>query len=346
MKHIEASLNNALINQGWLYGQRYHRIGNPYLWVDTEQIGSYNKATLLSGAQAFLQYLSLHSEQYLTPKEITSTDFDHMRKHVEETIRESFHYFLPFLESSISEYENYICCTALVRTQDYSAVRTLASELPRSPMHLDIGPGLGTAAIASLHGLKGCFYALEAFPMSYAIQRDFFRFLTTKGATYFDVIELENFFPNFGELANKLRQSAHTIKHIPSWHFGLVDDNHIDLVTANWVLNEVSTAGILWVIANTSRVLRPGGYLYIRDSGILKPLRHSINYDELLIELGFTLFDRLEVRNRIDYYGIPRIYKNTNPTHYTFDELCNKVIGKFDIPAWGGVHKSKNDEHK
>ena len=124
---------------------------------------------------------------------------------------------------------------------------------------------------------------------------------------------------------------------MPSWSFGCVRDASIDLVSATWVLNEVTTSGILWLISHATRVLRKGGYVYLRDSELRKPLRHNINYDQLLQELGFSEVAHLDVTNRVDYYGVPRAYQKTTDTHTTYENLCRDNLSKFAVESHGGA---------
>ncbi|MCK5505994.1 MAG: class I SAM-dependent methyltransferase, partial [Thermodesulfovibrionia bacterium] len=231
----------------------------------------------------------------------------------------------------------YIESSALVRAQDYSAIRSLCSDIKSGISHLDIGSGIGSHAVYSLKGFNSCFYSIEAVPHTYAVQRDFYKFLSEGNPTYLDLVECENFNLNSSEMRTLVNSSGkYKIKHVPSWHFGLINDNSMDLVTATWVLNEVTFSGIMWLISQCSRVLKKGGYFYIRDSSKLKPLRHQINYDELLLDLGFKEAGRVDVRNRIDLHGIPRAYYKDTESSYSFLELVDKCIGKFGITVHGG----------
>ena len=70
--------------------------------------------------------------------------------------------------------------------------------------------------------------------------------------------------------------------------FKKIEDTSYNLVTATNVLNELNTSAIIYMLANSNRVLQKNGYVYIRDSGKLKPGRHLIDYDRVLIEhMGF-----------------------------------------------------------
>jgi hypothetical protein len=120
--------------------------------------------------------------------------------------------------------------------------------------------------------------------------------------------------------------------------FPLVASSSVDLITATWVLNEINFAGIVWLMCHAARTLRRGGYVYIRDSGKLKPSRHSINYDQLLQDIGFARRATLDVQNRVDYFGIPRVYEKTTDAVASFDELVERYIGRFAVVVHGGEY--------
>ncbi|GAG14298.1 unnamed protein product, partial [marine sediment metagenome] len=252
-------------------------------------------------------------------------------------LRKAYQHFVPFLDAVESGFEKNIVCTALVRAQDYCALRSFCKDLKGPLNHLDIGPGLGSHAIYSLKGFNSCFYALEANPHSYSIQQDFFQFLSHSGATYLNLIECEELNLNHSAISDLVNKSSeYKIKHVPSWYFDMIADQSIDLITATWVLNELNAAGILWLMSHSSRVLRKGGYFYIRDSSELKPLRHSINYDKLLLKMGFSEVARLHVTNRINFFGIPRVYRKKTNSIFSFEELVDSCLGKFVVTSHGG----------
>ena len=336
MEDVSNSLKQALVRQGWLYTDR-QRTGNPFQWVDNDQTPWMND---LKGVHSALLYLAMFYEQYPTPSEILTQDYDEMREYTEGCIRKFYEHAVPFLDSRKSGMEVNIVCTAMTRLQDYCSISTFCSDLGKSINHLDIGPGLGSHATYSLKALSSCYYARDASPLSYSAQRQFFRYLTQGEATYLDLVDCEKF--DLGETAMSEAindTSKYRIKHVPSWYFQLIQDESIDLVTASWVLNELSTAGILWLIANAMRVLREGGYFYIRDSGELKPGRHEINYDDLLQKMGFVEVGRLDVRNRVDFFGIPRAYQKQNSYQaISYDELFDLCLGKLAVTVFTGSY--------
>lgn len=334
MNDIVQSLNRAMVRQGWISGDKFHRIGHPFVWVDGER----HYLDSLSDSQSIIPYVSMFYEQYPTPDEILTSDYEQIKEHCEKQLRLFCKHFFPMLPWSGYNLETNIICNALVRTQDYCFIKTYCNDLEGKIKHLDIGSGLGNHALYSLKAWENSeFYALEASPKSYAVQRHFLRFISPSPGSYLDLIECENFELDVQSMSVELNEkNNYRIKHCPSWFFPLIQEESINLVTATWVLNEISFSGILWLISNASRVLRQGGYFYIRDSGKLKPNRHSINYDDLLKKIGFKEIGRLNVTNRIDYFGIPRAYQKSTDSIYSFEELVESCLGKFAVTAHGG----------
>ena len=177
--------------------------------------------------------------------------------------------------------------------------------------------------------LKASYTAVEAHQWSYDIQRLFFGKLADKSRPYLDVLAAESMELAPEKLENEILSNKYAIKQIPFWFFEKIEDNSYNLVTATNALNELNTSAIIYMLANSKRVLQKNGYVYIRDSGKLKPGRHLIDYDRVLIEhMGFELIHWLNVQNRVDMYAVPRIYKKVKNVELTFGELFDLLINR------------------
>mgnify|MGYP001586080741 CR=1 FL=1 len=95
MEDIIRSLNRALVDQGWIYGDRAHRIGNPFEAIDFPTL--YRS---LSGILAFTHFLAMFYEKYPTPEEILTSDYERMKAHYEDQLLKAFKHFVPFLHLS------------------------------------------------------------------------------------------------------------------------------------------------------------------------------------------------------------------------------------------------------
>ncbi len=344
MQDIEHSLSKFLVKNGFIFGELMNRIGDPFQWVDGNKI-SHLKT--VSGVLAVLQYLAMSGEIYKTPFSIKTENHDHLLTLIEKQLTRIYDSLVPFTSSKDYQFNQYIQSTASVKVQDYCSIRHFCNDLPSNPKQLDIGPGLGANAIYSLFGLNAVYYSLEAFPHSYEVQRMFFRSLLGENGSYLDLIECENFNLEECEIRKQLNDTEkYRIKHVPSWHFGLVGNESIDLVTATWVLNEVTPAGIAWLLSHVNRVLCKGGYVYIRDSGKRKPLRHDLNYDHVLLDLGFTHVGTLDVQNRIDMHGIPRVYRKVKNINMEYKEFFDWAFGRFVVTAHGGNYMQTGEPIK
>ena len=249
---------------------------------------------------------------------------------IKKDFTEIFDFLMPMIQNK--KIDSYIDCLSQTKAQDFAFISTYSDlENMKQITHIDIGPGLGSHAMWSVRGFNASYIGIDALPYSYAVQRIFLRTAALfYKLRYIDVIQAETLKVDKNIIIDCLNKRDGNIKQVPSWLFDYVEDDSIDLVTATWVLNEVNTPGILWLLSHCNRVLKPGGYLYIRDSNVLKPLRHKIKYDELLIDYGYKKIHQLEVVNRVDFYGIPRIYKKVGKRNdMGFEQLLNKYVGHF-----------------
>jgi SAM-dependent methyltransferase len=318
-----------------------NRMGDPFKWVDGDQIAG--QFIDVDGTLAVLQYLAMSGEIYPLPASIKTSDAEQILSKIRGRLTEAFTHFVPFQTPEQMGFAKYIESTATVKQQDYCALRTMCPDLKTGLDHLDIGPGLGANAIYSRLGLDSTYYSLEAYPASYQVQRSFLRALSAGEGKYFDTIDCENLEQSDETIATELNSKGkYHYKHVPSWHADLVKADSIDLVTATWVLNELNAAGICWILTQVHRTLKPGGYFYIRDSHKLKPQRHDLSYDDFLIsKLGYRNVKMLDVKNRVDIHGVPRVYQKVSASTLSFEDVYELAFGRFAVTSHGGAYTQK-----
>ena len=333
MIDILNSKKAAQVRDGWLFGARMNRMGDPFEWIDGNALSHLAQ---VKGTLALLQYLAMSGEIYPPHDDLVVDNYADVLALIENKLRDCVSHFVPFSKDWQEKFDVYIRSTASVKAQDYSFIKRYAPSLS-APVHLDIGPGLGANAIYSLKALGSTYISLEASPYSYMVQRDFFRYLACE-FPYLDMVDAESFGISTQELTKVLNASSNLrIRHLPSWNFDQLDNSCVDLASATWVLNEVNPAGIVWLLTQTMRVIKRGGYFYIRDSGLRKPLRHGLDYDRILQENGFELVKRLDIQNRIDMHGIPRIYKKCADVPLFFEAAFDRWVGFYAVTSHGGA---------
>lgn len=340
---LEASLKRALVRQRWIFGDRYFRIGNPFIWVDGPLgLSSFD----FRGVVDLAQWYSGYYEEYPTPSAIKSAGYDAEYEVLEAKYRDIFQSYFPFLDVHEPGVALNIRCHALARIQDYCMLKKYAPDLLAKGQkadasfpvrHLDFGAGLGGNATYSILLLGARYTAIEAHQWSYDIQRMFFGQLVQGKGTYLDVLAAESMELPSNKIHDLISSDQFAIKQVPSWYFADVQSGSHDLVTATTVLNELNSAGIVHMLSQSCRVLREGGYLYIRDSAKLKPGRHTVNYDKVLLEhLGFELVHWLNVTNRVGMFAIPRLYRKVRQVETDFDMLFNLLLGREAVTSHGG----------
>ena len=286
-----------------------------------------------------MQHFSMFYESYPAPDNIKCDDWDHTFDRTHSILKSVFQLYFPWAQDEI--YDQYLYCVANVRMQDYGFIKNFSNLASTKLKHLDIGPGLGSHSLYSQCGFESLYCGLEAFPESYQVQRNFLRSLALiLDVPYLDFVAAENFGVDDTVISEMLRERHQGIVQVPSWKLPVLDNGFFDLVTASWVLNEINDDGVMWLISGVSRTLKIGGCFYIRDSGKPKPGRNNIDYDTVLQDIGFEQIGRLNVQNRVDFHGTPRIYQKTDKTMVpTFEEMVDRVLGHFGISAqYGGFN--------
>jgi hypothetical protein len=336
MEYINSSLKKALIKDSWHLGDKAGRIGHPFTWADT---GSKPLITSLDPYDSLLHFFCMYYVKKKTPKYILTSKYVSYYKKISKTFNDSWDFFFKNLRVKKI---NFIESQSTARAQDLSFIKKY-SKLKKNINYLDVGPGIGGMypTLKNEYNIK--YYGVEAVPMTYFVQKMFLNYLASKeNSNVLDVCELEKYL-NILEIKKKIKKSK--ICLVPSWHFNLIRDNSIDLVSAMFMLNELTYAGIFHVFSNIVSKLKLGGYLYIRDSHILKPGCHNFNYDEALKDFGFKTVAFYKIPNRLDFFGIPRLYKKHTIKKITFDILIKKYLGKYTSVA-SGYEKSYNWKKK
>lgn len=170
---------------------------------------------------------------------------------------------------------------------------------------LDLGPGNGRLANAFLHGddAVDTVIAVEGIAGPYLTQRAYYAGLGLRVADYLDTDQPDTF-----DVAAAARN--HDVVHLPTWRLDLVADASVDLVCAVQVLKELPASTVRFVLQHLSRVVRPGGAVYVRDHLAGHDLT-GLPTDDLLTEHGFALEFAPQVRDRIDVHGLPRLFRRT-----------------------------------
>ena len=221
---IIQSLQKALATQKWIEGDQFHRIGQPFEWIDAGITPGHRQ---LSELASMLPHFTMIYEEYPTPQEIVTLDFDNVRNDIRSIMIDVFRSYFPFL--NLDDYTRYFDATALTRAQDYGFIKSF-SGLTERLRHLDIGPGLGSHAFYSLKAFDSLFFGLEAYPQTYQVQRNVFRILSNSSEhLYLDLIATESFGFQDREASEILSKHNQGIVHIPSWKFPIIEQLDVDL---------------------------------------------------------------------------------------------------------------------
>ncbi|KLN58954.1 hypothetical protein WH96_20235 [Kiloniella spongiae] len=182
---------------------------------------------------------------------------------------------------------------------------------PDAKSVLDFGSGYGRlGAVFGDTFRNGVYVSVDCIEVSYILQNLFLSLMAP--ARFHEYCDYAFERRSFKVDCN----NENAIYHLPSWRLDLVGANQIDLITAVFVLPEINEFALLDFVKQANRMVRDGGYIYLRDhlyhsgednhSGA-----HRFNTEELLSASGFQLIYQGKYKDNIDIYGIPRIYKKT-----------------------------------
>ena len=337
---LTQSRKEAQIRNRWIFGDTWTRIGDPFRWIDGDAQG--NLYDFPPGIIPLLQWVLTYYEAYDTPNDIRhksfGEDFDRILSIYSSVLLD----LVPFA-ADVAGFSHSVRCNALCRAQDLAFLDKRKGSLPHN-VHLDFGAGLGGPSIYSINLLECRYIAVEAQPYTYCTQKIFLpnvAIRSTSGTShhrYVDLLDVESVI-GFSKIAEYISDTSYTVMQLPSWNWTEVQDGSVGLISSSWCLNELNTAAIFWFLWNSIRTLDIGGFLYIRDSGLLKPGRHTIDYDRFLQCNGFTLEAQSPYQNRKELWGVPRLYRKTEGSYaesYTsFQNLYDSVLGRFSMTSTG-----------
>jgi hypothetical protein len=133
---IVSSMTKALVLQKWNEGDKAHRSGHPFVWVDAGLTPDSHQWGELS---ALKTQFTMFYEPYPTPDAVTTDDYDAVLKDLRATLRRVFDLYFPWIPDD--EYDHYLNTLAERRTQDYGYIRNFSDLGTSGIKHLTLDPG-------------------------------------------------------------------------------------------------------------------------------------------------------------------------------------------------------------
>ena len=174
---------------------------------------------------------------------------------------------------------------------------------------LDFGAGYGRLGLVLGQNARVKNYlAIDSVELSYMLQN--LTLSISFPEKFYEYIEYE--FERKAFIIDLHNQSG--IYHLPTWKWDLVPDSTLDLIIAVFVLPEINEFALKEFIQQSSRTLKVGGHIYIRDHLYTTGKNnhkgaHQLNTEDLLKNCGFQVSYQSGLVDNKDIYGIPRIYQ-------------------------------------
>ena len=210
-------------------------------------------------------------------------------------------YIEPYINSSyfyddaivkIKDFDKYSSTIGRYNAEDY-----LYTYLYNGNKILDFGPGYGRQ-INLLSQFKDdlVYVGMDAILQSYCMQNLYYSKSKHRLVEYLD--------------NNKLKIYDPGIYHIPTWRADILPKNYFDKILCVQVLQEINEDLVYYMLDVFRDVIRKDGILYIRDHGKnWKYSAHNLNIEKLLPKYGFELHLKVELKDKEEIHGIPRIWR-------------------------------------
>lgn len=188
---------------------------------------------------------------------------------------------------------------------------------------LDFGAGFGRqAALWLTSGKPTVYVAMDAVELPYVAQAHYL------SGSEFPLIEYLDE-PDQFRIADGTTAQAF---HLPAWRYDLLPSGFFDMVACVQVLPEIREDVLFHSLALFRRILRPGGYLYIRDHapqdtwspGAWMP-GHAQIVPALLPSFGFRHEFAPQWRDGHDVHGLPQIWRRVDNSRLTPPTIKRRV---------------------
>jgi SAM-dependent methyltransferase len=198
----------------------------------------------------------------------------------------------------------------IYNAQDYLLQRFYpVPDRHRPRVLLDFGAGHGRMANLAFRlddSVTETMIAVDGIPAPYLVQRAYYTGLGLTVADYLDDRAAGREF----DVAKQ--QVDRDVVHLPTWRLDLVPNRSVDLVCCIQVLKELPRRLVVNVLEQFSRVVKPGGAIYVRDH-VLQHHPNMMPIDQLLLANGFVREFAPHVRDQADIHGLPRVWRRLDP---------------------------------
>ena len=176
---------------------------------------------------------------------------------------------------------------------------------------LDFGAGFGRQAALWLTSEKPTTYvAMDAVELPYVAQTHYL------SNSKFPLVEYLDDPGHF-----RIAEDGATARafHLPAWRYDLLPSDFFDMIACVQVLPEIREDVLFHSLGLFRRILRPGGYLYIRDQAPQDTWRpgawmpgHAQIVPALLPSFGFRCEFAPQWRDGNDVHGLPQVWRRVD----------------------------------
>lgn len=183
---------------------------------------------------------------------------------------------------------------------DHHYISTL---LPQCQNFMDYGGGYGRQVFLPMKMMTSVkFFVTDVIERFYLMQTWTFSKLKYPFLEYMTRSEIRE-----EELLDFAETNEKCIAHIPTWRTDLIPKSWFDCIIFVWSINEMSNASALHALDTAIRVLKPGGYVYIRDDCSMEI--NKIDVEKYLIDHHFDIVYNPRIEHMSEGIGVLRLFK-------------------------------------
>lgn len=203
---------------------------------------------------------------------------------------------------------------------------------------LDFGSGIGRQAFQWCSEEKVTFFSVDAIESLYLLQNRIYSEL------YPD--KLVEYFHNPREFLDTVRHPTRgLLYHLPTWRLDALPDGYFDLIVCVQVLQEISQRTLTYLLEQFRRIVKKGGYLYIRDKEFWMP-NHKVRVGRQLLRQGWQLIFRYP-GDEGEIEGVPRLWIFTGEDNSRYFRpairLQKLFVPSISVRSWRLIPKFLKD---
>ncbi len=255
-------------------------------------------------------------------------------KKIEKQFREIIRHVLAFKNKH--QFDDFFKSYDVYNISYYTAIDYKFQNLTGSKMNniLDFGSGVGRQSFSWCLRDDVNFFSIDAIESLYVLQNKIYSLL-------FPDRLCEYLYDPKVFCTRDFNSSVNKLYHLPTWKTELLPSDFFDLIICVQVLHEINEETLRYMLSQFKRIIKKGGFLYIRDNEFWSP-SHKVRVGRELLKQGWQLIFRYPGSDGIDIAGVPRLWVFTGEDNSNYFKYTRRLKRIF-LPSYPGSFHTWKD---